>query len=71
MDTKISRPMYVGSIFHESKRGAEQAQLYWVEVEGEPMVGSFYPINNLPTDLMESQRLFIQQAAQHFSSSRA
>ncbi len=66
IDTKVSQPCYVGSIFHESKRGAEQAQLYWVEVLGEPGVGTFYPLNTLPDNLMESQLSFIELASQSF-----
>ncbi len=65
-NSKISHPYYVGSIFHESKRGAEQAQLYWVEVLGEPMVGSFYKVDDLPPITMTSQIDFIRQAANSF-----
>jgi hypothetical protein len=64
--TEIGNPHYVGSIFHQSKRGAEQAQLYWVEVRGEPHVGTFYPADKLPDDLIESQKTFINEAVRHF-----
>jgi hypothetical protein len=64
--TEIGNPHYVGSIFHQSKRGAEQAQLYWVEVRGEPRVGSFYPADKLPDELIESQKAFINEAVRHF-----
>ena len=64
--TKVGPPHYVGSIFHRSKRGAEQAQLYWVEVKGEPSVGNFYPVDELPDGLIESQVAFIKEASSKF-----
>jgi hypothetical protein len=66
LDTEVGPPYYVGSIFHASKRGAEQAQLYWIEVLSEPRVGTFYDVAALPKDLMESQVAFIKQAADNF-----
>ncbi|MEO6760810.1 MAG: hypothetical protein ABI220_00320 [Candidatus Saccharimonadales bacterium] len=65
-DTEISQPHYVGSLFHKSKRGTEQAQLYWAEVTGEPLVGEFYPIDSLPSGLIDSQITFIRTAALNF-----
>lgn len=64
--TKVASPQYVGSMFHESKRGAEQAQLYWVEVLGIPKVGKFYPANRLPDKLIRSQEDFIRQAVENY-----
>lgn len=66
-NTEVSAPQYVGSIFHASKRGAEQAQLYWVEVLGEPKIGSFCDVNALPEELIQSQQDFIKQAAMNFA----
>lgn len=66
LDSEVGTPHYVGSIFHESKRGAEQAQLYWIEITGEPKVGNFYPVDDLPEGLMESQLSFIKLAAENF-----
>jgi hypothetical protein len=67
-DTQVSGPHYIGSMFHHSKRGAEQAQIYWVEVLGEPQVGTFYPVDDLPEGLIESQRKFIELAAKSFAT---
>ncbi|MGB4759546.1 MAG: hypothetical protein WBP26_05840 [Candidatus Saccharimonadales bacterium] len=67
---KTSNPYYVGSIFHASKRGAEQAQLYWVEVLGAPKVGAFYPVDSLPDTLIESQKDFIMAAVQSFKAAK-
>jgi len=65
-DTKVSAPHYVGSLFHASKRGTEQAQLYWVEVLEKPKVGHFYPVNDLPKNHIDNQQVFISEAAKHF-----
>lgn len=69
-NTKVSKPYFVGNILHKSKRGTEQAQVYWVEVIGRPEVGEFYPVSNLPKRLIESQRKFIIQAAASFSKAK-
>jgi hypothetical protein len=70
-DTKVGSPHFVGSIFHASKRGTEQAQLYWVEVLEQPLAGTFYDVSQLPDMLIESQRKFIYEAANHFTNSSA
>ncbi len=68
LDTKSGKPQYAGSMFHASKRGAEQAQIYWIEILEEPKVGTFYDLDSLPEGLMESQLKFIKLAAQSFVS---
>jgi hypothetical protein len=70
-NTKVRGPHYVGSMFHDSKRGAEQAQIYWVEVVGEPNAGTFYDAAHLPDNLIESQKAFIAQAVSSFSAHKA
>lgn len=65
-NTKVSSPHYVGSIFHSSKRGAEQAQLFWVEVQAEPSIGVFYRVDDLPPGLIDSQTVFIEEAARNY-----
>lgn len=66
--TKVGDPQFVGSLLHKSKRGVEQAQIYWVEVKDEPPVGTFYPIDSLPLSVIESQKAFIQEAARNFQA---
>jgi len=68
--TKVSDPHFVGSILHKSKRGTEQAQVFWVEVLESPRVGHFYKIDSLPENLMHSQLAFIKQAAENFQESK-
>ena len=45
--------------------------MYWVVVEGEPTVGSFYTVDALPDSLMESQLAFIRKAAADFEGHSA
>ncbi|MDL2341619.1 MAG: hypothetical protein QFB87_00885 [Patescibacteria group bacterium] len=71
LDTPVGPHHFVGSQLHASKRGAEQAQLYWIEVIGEPKIGTFYSLADLPADLMDSQRAFITQAAEHYKRFKA
>ncbi len=69
-ETKVSEPYYVGSNLHKSRRGAEQAQIFWVEVLEKPKTGKFYPVNKLPSEMMESQIGFVKLAAKSFITSK-
>lgn len=64
--TEVALPHYVGSNLHSSKRGVEQAQIFWIEVLGKPKAGQFYPADNLPDDLMQSQKNFITLAIKDY-----
>lgn len=64
--TEVSNPQYVGSILHKSRRGAEHAQIYWVEVTGLPKAGQFYPVDALPDNLIQSQLRFILEAVRSY-----
>lgn len=64
--TAVTSPQYVGSILHKSRRGVEHAQVYWVEVTGQPKVGKFYPVDDLPEDLIQSQPRFIREAVRNY-----
>jgi hypothetical protein len=58
--TQLGSSHFVCNVLHESKRGTEQAQVFWAEVIGEPKVGNFYPVSDLPEILIDSQKHFIQ-----------
>jgi hypothetical protein len=64
--TQVGEPSYVGSILHRVNRGMEAAQIYLAPVSGEPMVGQFYPVTDLPEDVVDTQLEFIHSAAQLF-----
>jgi hypothetical protein len=64
--TKVSEPVFVCLDARVSLRGAEQAQVYWVEVLDEQKAGAFYSIDALP-NLVETQGKFIHAAATAFT----
>ena len=66
-DTKVGEPVYVDNILHQSMRGTEQAQVFWVEILEETRIGTFYDYDDLPAHTMESQRDFISLAVTHFN----
>lgn len=61
----VSEPHFVGSIFHKSRRGAEHAQLFWVEIIT-ANTGEFFPLSKLPHNFLMSQRSFVEQAAANY-----
>lgn len=70
-NTEVGPIHYIGSTLHASKRGVEQAQLYWVEVTDKVKNGTFYPVQNLPSNIIESQIDFIKLAAKKFLEFKA
>ena len=64
--TNIGELHFVCNMLHQSKRGAEQAQVYWAEVSEEPKSGTFYDVDNLPENVIDSQREFIAQAVEKY-----
>lgn len=68
---KASAPIYVGSSLHRSRRGAEHAQVFWVEVLGVPPKGKFYKVDELPAKMMDSQKGFVKLAAENFKRAKS
>lgn len=68
--TAFSNPHFVGSILHESKRGPEHAQVYWIEPEEPTTAGEWYNVESLPDNLMESQKAFIQAAIDNYKNAK-
>jgi hypothetical protein len=63
-------PQYVYNILHHNKRGTESAQVFIVEVIGDPKIGAFYPADELPNTIMLSQLDFIPTAVRAFKERR-
>lgn len=63
-----SDPQYVCSLLHRVKRGMEDATVFYVEVAGDPEKGTFYDIDDLPENVVDTQIDFIQSAAKSFTS---
>ncbi len=63
-NTAISgEPEFIRTAFTETKRGREHTQLFWVEVTGEPREGAFFPVDGLPSPIIEHEKAYIQEAA--------
>jgi hypothetical protein len=69
-NTALSTPSFVGTVLHESRRGWEFSQIYWVEVLETPKIGEFYSYRELPKNLIASQRKFIKQAVLNFENAQ-
>jgi len=65
-DVQASEPVFVNNTIHHSGRSTEISQIYWTEVTGESKVGKFYDVDNLPTELIQTQLDFIPAAIEHF-----
>lgn len=65
--TRTSEPHFVKSILHYSGRGMEVSQVYWVEVQSEPVEGVFYDAEDLPDTIVRSQLDFISDTIAHFT----
>lgn len=64
------RPEYVGHLLHQVRRGTELALIHWVTVHDNIQIGRpFYP-DNLPDNLVDSQRGFIAWAVNTYLESR-
>lgn len=65
----VGEPVFIQNSFHQVKRGRELALIHYVEVAGEPKNGAFYPVNNLPKNIVSHQVWFIKKAAEVFAGS--
>jgi len=66
----LGEPVFVQTVFHESKRGWELAFVFWAEMGGEPKLGQYYDLENLPGNIMASQTEFIREAGRHYQAYR-
>lgn len=57
------RPVFLRTAFTETRRGRELTQVYYVMVQGEPPEGTLFPVNQLPSPLLEHEVPYIQEAA--------
>ena len=68
--TTFSNPHFVGSILHESKRGPEHAQVYWVEPKEQTRVGKWHNVDSLPDNLIKSQEKFIRASVDNYKKAK-
>lgn len=62
----VDTPRLVGSRLYSSPRGSENSMVFLAEIEGEPENGKFFPVDELPADLVESHRGIIAIAVRHY-----
>jgi hypothetical protein len=67
-DVNTARPQFVNNTLHKGNRGMESALVFYSEVLGEPSVGSFYPADNLPESIVDTQVPFIEEAVRSFEA---
>jgi hypothetical protein len=60
------KPRFAGTCFHHHERGAEIALVFVCELEGEPAIGCYYDVDELPDDLISHHRVVIQTAVDHY-----
>ena len=65
-DPRCSAPVFVGNCLHLQKRGKELAATYWIELDTVPSIGAFFPVTDMPRDIVETQLDFIHPAIDHF-----
>ncbi len=61
------QPVFVTNTFHQVARGSELALIFFVEIEGEPPVGTFYNSTSLPENIVATQLEFIGLSVESFS----
>ncbi len=66
----VNEPQFVCAEIRRSKRGTEQAQIFYVEVTGTPTAGQFYSVADLPDNLVENQQRLIKKATEAFLANR-
>jgi hypothetical protein len=66
----VANPIYVERIFHEQKRGRELAEVYYVEIQGELLVGKLYDADNMPPGIVDTQIPFIENAVNKFKKDK-
>jgi hypothetical protein len=64
--TAVGKPVFVQNKLIKSLRGTEVSQIYWLEVTGQPSVGMFYNVAELPTNMLAPQREFIGKSVSNY-----
>ncbi|MEI6477531.1 MAG: hypothetical protein WCO52_00900 [bacterium] len=68
--TLTTEPVLLKTVLRKVQRGTELASIYYVEVTGEPIQGTFYPLEPFPDNVVESQIGFIHEAAKAYTASQ-
>jgi len=63
-------PQYVQPIFHQVNRGAEMAQVFYIDLTNQEVNGEWYDADTLPTDIVDTQLSFIQAAVNKYTTDK-
>jgi hypothetical protein len=59
--------IYVGQEVRNTKRGSEKNDIFWVELEGDVADGEWFPVDALPSTMIDHQIPMIVSAAREFA----
>ena len=65
-----TKPEYFRTQFQHLSRGAVVTTIFWVEVKEEPKVGTFFPVKELPENIIEYHAENVRLAAEVFEKSK-
>ncbi len=60
-------PQFVTYMLNRSRRGQTGSPLYWVELAEEPAHGQYFPVDALPDDMVQDQKVLIEAAVRHYT----
>jgi hypothetical protein len=63
-------PQYVQPIFHQVNRGAEMAQVFYIDLTYQEVNGEWYDADALPKDIVDTQLSFIQAAVNKYTTDK-
>ena len=70
-EARIARgPVFVGNVFERIIRGSEVSLIHWVELDGTAIPAHLFKIDELPVDLVDTDRPRIRMAAAHYLANR-
>jgi hypothetical protein len=61
---------FVSAFLHATKRGTESTRVYWTELSEQPKMGTFFDIDELPEEMIESHVELIRMAALAYRQQR-
>lgn len=63
-----SKPHFIGLQLRENSRGRLISLEYWLEVDGKPDDGEFYPIDRLPENFIPEQKDLVETAVKVYEA---
>ena len=70
-DVQTTEPIFVGSEIVKTARGAEIALIHWAEILVNPKKDTLFPVDELPSDMIEGHPNFILMAIASYTAARS